>query len=223
MAAGAAACGADRVQTSMFQDSAADETAAQEAGDAGKVRPLSGPYRGDAAADEASGPDASEEAFADAGADVAVEAAVDASIEAAAALIIPDGDPDEICAPFTCELGRASCLAAVNGGVNPEVAVALYTCAATAACSPTALSPDAMALACAAAALASHPTAMTGPTSLCSGLVGCITSPLTANRCEVLYSGLTPMGANILHDRLLECGAEEESFVRETLSWLAYP
>jgi hypothetical protein len=46
-----------------------------------------------------------------------------------------DGGVTENCAPFTCELGQANCLAAYGGGTNEAVAEALYACAQT-VCSP---------------------------------------------------------------------------------------
>jgi hypothetical protein len=234
MAATALACGGDGSKTSLFGDvsSAAQGEPANASGPCGADGGNGGPSVGSLGA--SSGPSAGADSGAGMGPEAGMAEAGDAGAggdagDAAgsidAGLGVPVGDPNEICAPFTCELGEWSCRAALSGGLDPNVSSALYGCAQTDCVADKTWSElDAIGVACAATALAVD-AAGAHVTPLCSGMVGCAAQPgeLTLSRCEALYSGLTYSGASVFAARTLTCGEDERSFIRGTLAYLAYP
>lgn len=210
MAATVVACGTGDSKTSLVEDAGSAtkespatvmEPCAEDGGDGGGIFDSAPPAPSDAGADSG-----------------------DASADGEAGVVVPTGDIEEICAPFTCEIGEWSCRAAVGGGLSANVSSALYGCAQTVCVADKSWSElQAIGLACAATALAAEaPSAHVN--ALCSGLVGCTpqAGELSLDRCEVLYSGLTYSGTSTLQNRQLTCGETEVNFVRETLFELAY-
>lgn len=141
---------------------------------------------------------------------------------------LPDGGVTEACAPFTCELGQANCLAAYGGGVRQDVAVALYACAQTVCATDSGVSSFTAGTSCAAAALGA-----TAPdpsvTSFCASSADCAVDAgiLGVSDCERYFSSLTPSAfvavqTVVLHDAGLNC-IETASLTFEVLGVLANP
>jgi hypothetical protein len=175
----------------------------------------------DVLADQASGDSAAFDAPSDS-ADAA-----DAS-DASSLPSLPDGGVTEACAPFTCELGQANCLAAYGGGVGQDVAVALYACAQTVCATDSGVSSFTAGTSCAAAALGA-----TAPdpsvTSFCAPSADCAVDAgiLGVSDCERYFSSLTPnafaaVQTIVLHDAGLKC-IDTSSLTFEVLGVLADP
>jgi len=214
----AGACGGNAVKASLFDDQFAatakegPSDSPEPCGEDGGVAP--GLDTG-TTLDTGASPPPDADATANGEADAAAEASV-----------VPTGDPNEICAPFTCELGEWSCRAAMGGGVSPKVSAALYACAESDCVQGKTWSElEDIGVDCAATALAADAA---GPrmNALCAGLTSCLPDAggLSLARCETLYSGLTYSGAITLADRELTCGGDtEKDFVRQTLYFLSNP